>query len=71
MPSPAPSPPPRFLLPSYFPLVLRAVASLEGVALSVDKNFKLISAGGAGAVRHGCTKAGETCWPPIGQRHRL
>ncbi len=38
--------PSRFLLPSYFPLVLRAVASLEGVALSVDKNFKLISAGG-------------------------
>lgn len=35
----------KFLLPSYFPLVLRAVASLEGVALSVDKNFKLISAG--------------------------
>ena len=35
----------RFLLPSYFPLVLRAVSSLEGVALSVDKNFKLISAG--------------------------
>lgn len=35
----------RFLLPSYFPLVLRAVSSLEGVALSVDRNFKLISAG--------------------------
>lgn len=40
-----PSAPHRFLLPSYFPLVLRAVSSLEGVALSVDKNFKLISAG--------------------------
>ncbi len=37
--------PARFLLPSYFPLVLRAVSSLEGVALSVDRNFKLISAG--------------------------
>lgn len=35
----------RFLLPSYFPLVIRAVASLEGVALSVDPNFKLIAAG--------------------------
>lgn len=35
----------KFLLPSYFPLVLRAVSSLEGVALSVDRNFKLISAG--------------------------
>lgn len=44
----APLPNGRFLLPSYFPLVLRAVASLEGVALSVDKNFKLISAGEVG-----------------------
>lgn len=44
----SPMAPCRFLLPSYFPLVLRAVASLEGVALSVDKNFKLISAGEAG-----------------------
>lgn len=35
----------RFLLPSYFPLVVRAVASLEGVALTVDPNFKLIAAG--------------------------
>lgn len=35
----------RFLLPSYFPLVVRAVASLEGVALLVDPNFKLVSAG--------------------------
>ena len=38
-------PPPRFLLPAYFPLVLRAISSLEGVALSVDRNFKLINAG--------------------------
>ena len=43
---PRPSPPRSFLLPSYFPQVLRAVASLEGVALSVDPAFKLISAGG-------------------------
>jgi len=35
----------RFLLPSYFPLVVRAVASLEGVALAVDPNFKLVAAG--------------------------
>jgi len=35
----------RFLLPSYFPLVVRSVASLEGVALSVDPNFKLVAAG--------------------------
>ena len=35
----------KFLLPSYFPLVVRAVASLEGVALSVDPNFKLVAAG--------------------------
>jgi aarF domain-containing kinase len=35
----------RFLLPSYFPLVVRAVASLEGVALTVDPNFKLVAAG--------------------------
>ena len=43
----------RFLLPSYFPLVLRAVSSLEGVALSVDKNFKLISAGKGGNLQGG------------------
>ncbi|KAL4541942.1 hypothetical protein Ndes2526B_g06435 [Nannochloris sp. 'desiccata'] len=35
----------RFLLPSYFPLIVRAVASLEGVALAVDPNFKLVAAG--------------------------
>lgn len=35
----------RFLLPSYFPLVVRSIASLEGVALLVDPNFKLVAAG--------------------------
>jgi aarF domain-containing kinase len=35
----------RFLLPSYFPLVVRSVSSLEGVALSIDPGFKLVSAG--------------------------
>ena len=35
----------RFLLPPYFPLVVRSVVSLEGVALLVDPSFKLISAG--------------------------
>lgn len=35
----------KFLLPTYFPLVVRSIASLEGVALSVDPNFKIISAG--------------------------
>jgi predicted unusual protein kinase regulating ubiquinone biosynthesis (AarF/ABC1/UbiB family) len=35
----------RFNLPSYFPLVVRAVSSLEGVALAVDPGFKLVSAG--------------------------
>lgn len=35
----------RFLLPNYFPLVIRAVASLEGVALTVDPEFKLVAAG--------------------------
>ncbi len=49
--------PRSFLLPAYFPLVLRAVASLEGVALSVDPNFKLISAGGW-AVRCGGERVG-------------
>jgi hypothetical protein len=44
-PPPTPLLPPRFLLPPYFPLVIRSVASLEGIALSVDPDFKLISAG--------------------------
>lgn len=35
----------KFLLPSYFPLVVRAVASLEGLAVSIDPNFKLVAAG--------------------------
>jgi aarF domain-containing kinase len=35
----------RFLLPPYFPLVVRSVSSLEGIALCIDPNFKLISAG--------------------------
>lgn len=35
----------KFLLPTYFPLMVRSIASLEGVALSVDPNFKIISAG--------------------------
>lgn len=35
----------RFKLPTYFPLVVRSISSLEGVALSVDPNFKLIAAG--------------------------
>lgn len=35
----------KFLLPSFFPLVVRSVSSLEGVALSVDPNFKLVAAG--------------------------
>lgn len=35
----------KFLLPSYFPLVVRSVSSLEGVALAVDPNFKLVAAG--------------------------
>ncbi|GAB4815406.1 hypothetical protein N2152v2_002452 [Parachlorella kessleri] len=35
----------KFLLPPYFPLVVRSVVSLEGVALLVDPSFKLISAG--------------------------
>lgn len=35
----------KFLLPSFFPLVVRSVSSLEGVALAVDPNFKLVAAG--------------------------
>lgn len=35
----------KFLLPSFFPLVVRSVSSLEGVALSVDPDFKLVAAG--------------------------
>jgi aarF domain-containing kinase len=35
----------KFLLPTYFPLMVRSIASLEGVALSVDPSFKIISAG--------------------------
>jgi aarF domain-containing kinase len=35
----------KFLLPSFFPLVVRSVSSLEGVALSVDPEFKLVAAG--------------------------
>lgn len=35
----------KFLLPTYFPLVIRSVASLEGIALAVDPNFKLVAAG--------------------------
>lgn len=35
----------KFLLPSYFPLVVRAVASLEGLAVSIDPDFKLVAAG--------------------------
>eukprot|EP00889_Picochlorum_renovo_P008621 jgi/Picre1/35651/NNA_003112.t1 len=35
----------KFLLPPYFPLVVRSVSSLEGVALAVDPNFKLVAAG--------------------------
>lgn len=35
----------RFNLPTYFPLVVRSISSLEGVALSVDPSFKLIAAG--------------------------
>eukprot|EP00887_Chlorella_sp_A99_P001560 scaffold8.g1560.t1 len=35
----------KFLLPSYFPLIVRAMSSLEGVALAVDPSFKIISAG--------------------------
>lgn len=44
-PNPTLWPPGRFLLPPYFPLVVRSVASLEGVALLVDPSFKLVSAG--------------------------
>jgi len=35
----------KFLLPSFFPLVVRSVSSLEGVALAVDPDFKLVAAG--------------------------
>jgi aarF domain-containing kinase len=35
----------RFTLPTYFPLVVRSISSLEGVALLVDPGFKLIAAG--------------------------
>ena len=35
----------KFLLPSFFPLVVRSVSSLEGVALAVDPEFKLVAAG--------------------------
>lgn len=35
----------KFLLPPFFPLVVRSVSSLEGVALAVDPNFKLVAAG--------------------------
>jgi len=35
----------KFLLPTFFPLVVRSVSSLEGVALAVDPDFKLVAAG--------------------------
>ncbi len=35
----------KVLLPSFFPLVVRSVSSLEGVALAVDPEFKLVAAG--------------------------
>ena len=48
----------KFLLPSYFPLIVRAMSSLEGLALSVDPSFKLVSAGMPGGGRAGRTSRG-------------
>ncbi|CAM6096469.1 unnamed protein product [Calypogeia fissa] len=42
----------RFRLPPYYTLVLRALASLEGIAVSVDPNYKVFAAAYPYVVRH-------------------